>query len=68
MQQTLVFEPGEVNIPQCINISITIEDILEFDEIFDVQLNTDEPGIVLLNPKSSNVIILNDDSKIIIVY
>lgn len=63
--QSLEFEPAQGNMPHCVNISITPDDVLEFDEMFTLQLSTNEPRAVLLNPNSSTVTIFDDDSKII---
>ncbi len=63
MSELLEFVPLQANVPQCIAVTITSEDILEFDETFTVQLNTIEPDAVSLEPSSSTVTISNDDSK-----
>ncbi len=63
MSELLEFVADQANVPQCIVVAITIEDILEFDETFTVQLNTIEPDAVTLEPNSSTVTISNDDSK-----
>ncbi len=62
-RQSLEFEPAQATLPQCANISITVDNILEFDETFTVQLNSTEPEVVLLSRDSSIVTISNDDSE-----
>ncbi len=47
--------------PQCINIPITNDNVLESIETFSVELITSEPGVVLLSPSSAVISILDDD-------
>ncbi len=59
---TLEFEPQD-SVPQCISIAVVVEDALEIEETFTVQLNTSEPDVAILSPSSSTVTISNDDRK-----
>lgn len=61
--ETLVFGIDETAIPQCTDILITLEDDLEMEETFSVQLTTSEPDVVVLSPSSATVTIDNDDCE-----
>ncbi len=58
----LVFTQLNADQPQCINITITNDNVLESIETFSVELSTSEPDVVLLSPSSAVISILDDDS------
>ncbi len=60
---SLVFTELNADQPQCINIPITNDTVLESIETFSVELNTSEPDVVLLSPSSTVISILDDDGK-----
>ena len=47
---------------QCTSISISNDPILEYDELFSVQLNTTDQAVIL-RPSSANITIGDDDGK-----
>ena len=52
------------DIQQCINITILSDIIVEYDEVFFVQLTTDDDDQVILSPNQAEVIIIDNDSKL----
>lgn len=56
-------QPDGQSTPQCINIQITDDSVLEAEEMFFVELQSTNPD-VSPDPSASNatVVILNDDS------
>ncbi len=47
---------------ECVNISIINDSIVEDDEMFSLNLETNDPDVVL-SPASAQVTILSDDGK-----
>ena len=47
---------------QCFNVTILSDVLIEDDEVFLVQLSTDDGGVVL-NPEQADVVILNNDCE-----
>ena len=65
MSEEITFDPqpdGQ-SAPQCINIQITDDSVLEAEEVFFVELQSTNPN-VSPDPSANNatVVILNDDS------
>ena len=58
----LTFRPATSTDPQCGDIQITDEDILEDDESFNVILGSSDSA-VMVNPSTATVTIRNDDGK-----
>lgn len=56
-------QPGGQSAPQCINIQITDDNVLEAEEMFFVELQSANPSISP-DPSANNatITILNDDS------
>ena len=57
-----MFESGTTRM--CLSIPIVSDTILEFDETFYVQLETDDED-VSLGPANASITITDDDSKIL---
>ena len=57
---TLSFDSSTTSIP--ITISITTDSVVEYDEVFGVQLQSTVPHLSL-SPSSAIVTIVNDDSE-----
>lgn len=58
----LTFRPATSTNPQCGDIQITDEDILEDDESFSVILDSSD-GTVMVSPSTATVTVRNDDGK-----
>ena len=58
----LSFQPPQANDPQCVDISITNDDILEDNEVFIIELHTTDQDVTL-DPQNATVTILNEDRK-----
>lgn len=48
--------------PQCTDLEILGDSILEADEVFGISLSTSDPD-VFLAPSTANITIINDDGK-----
>ncbi len=60
----LVFTQLNADQPQCINVTITNDTVLESIETFSLELNTNEPDVVLLSQSSAVISILDDDGML----
>ena len=60
----LTFRPISANVPQCGNLLLANDDILESDESFLVTLSSPD-GAVVFTPDATTVTINNDDSKLL---
>ena len=58
----LTFQPTTATQPQCADIAIVGDEILEDDEEFSLFLSTGDPDVII-GLASATVTILNDDSK-----
>lgn len=63
MNGQLVFQPEMVNQPQCIDVSIVSDEILEFDEFFSVILVNGSVRVVL-SQTVTTIIILDNDGRL----
>ena len=53
---------GSITEEQCFNVTILSDPFVEEDEVFLVQLSTDDPGVVL-SPEEAEVVIVNNDGE-----
>ena len=51
----------------CVNISITHDDSLEYDETFTISLTTNDPSVIL-QQENADITILNINSMLAISY
>ena len=61
----LTFQPSQANVPQCEDVPIQEDIILETNESFTVELSTTDPDVIL-DPQSATVTIMDDDSMCIV--
>ena len=74
MTISLTFDEGgakrrkrSVSVPSCFSVTFLPDDLVEFDETFDLQLSTDDPDIALF-PNTTTITITNNDCKLIISH
>ena len=60
MDLPLLFTP--TNDRRCFNVTVNDDDVLENEERFTLDLDTDDP-MVILSPEQAEVIITDTDSK-----
>ena len=53
---------GSITEEQCFNVTILSDPFVEEDEVFLVQLSTDDSGVVL-SPEEAEVVIVNNDCE-----
>ena len=58
----LTFQPSQADVPQCEDVPIQEDTILETNESFTVELSTTDPDVIL-DPQSATVTIFDDDSE-----
>ena len=56
---------GSITEEQCFNVTILSDPFVEEDEVFLVQLSTDDSGVVL-SPEEAEVVIVNNDCEYIL--
>ena len=61
----LIFQPSQADVPQCEDVPILEDTILETNEFFTVELSTTDP-VVILSPQSATVTITDNDSMYIV--
>ena len=62
---TLTFQPSQADVPQCEDIPIQQDTILETNESFRVELSTTDLNVILA-PQNATVTIMDDDSMCIV--
>ena len=62
MTAQLTFQPSQADVPQCVDVPIQEDTVLETNEFFTVELSTTDP-VVILSPQSATVTIFDDDSE-----
>ena len=61
----LTFQPSQADVPQCEDVPLQEDTILETNESFTVELSTTDP-VVVLDPQSATVTIMDNDSMCIV--
>ena len=61
----LTFQPSQADVPQCEDVPLQEDTILETNESFTVELSTTDP-VVILDPQSATVTITDNDSMCIV--
>ena len=61
----LTFQPSQADVPQCEDVPIQEDTILETNESFTVELSTTDLDVILA-PQSATVTIMDDDSMCIV--
>ena len=61
----LTFQPSQADVPQCEDVPIQQDTILETNESFTVELSTTDLDVIL-DPQSATVTIMDNDSMYIV--
>ena len=61
----LTFQPSQADVPQCEDVPIQEDTILETNESFTVELSTTDPDVIL-SPENATVTITDNDGMCIV--